>query len=61
MVAFYFGLEKNSYLYIYLWILFGLFLRFMKQICSWLSNVIVIGFYNFWFLLIINTTSMYVL
>lgn len=39
MVAFYFGLEKNSYLYINVWILFGS-LAFMKQIYSWLSNVI---------------------
>lgn len=39
MVAFYFGLEKKSYLYINVWILFGS-LAFMKQIYSWLSNVI---------------------
>lgn len=54
MVAFYFGLEKNSYLYINVWILFGS-LAFMKQNCSWLSNIIsfLFCFYFFFFLFII--------
>lgn len=52
MVAFYFGLEKNSYLYINVWILFGS-LAFMKQICSWLSNVISFVFVFLFFFFII--------
>lgn len=52
MVAFYFGLEKNSYLYINVWILFGS-LAFMKQICSWLSNVISFVFVFFLFIILV--------
>lgn len=53
MVAFYFGLEKNSYLYINVWILFGS-LAFMKQNCSWLSNVISFLFCFLFLLFVYN-------